>query len=117
MSSKANASKKKSQQLKRNPKRKIDEEAEISEKKVIIQDSFKEFIIQDSGKNIICSVQRSMWRLKVSFTTNYSNLYSIYMVMGSCCNMIYKKLQVKIFYFFSKILIRKYFGEDAMGHC
>ncbi|XP_065769027.1 centromere protein Q [Muntiacus reevesi] len=34
MSSKANASKKKSQQLKRNPKRKIDEESEISEKKV-----------------------------------------------------------------------------------
>ena len=34
MSSKANASKKKSQQLKRNPKREIDEEAEISEKKV-----------------------------------------------------------------------------------
>lgn len=34
MSSKANASKKKSQQLKRNPKRKIDEEAEISENKV-----------------------------------------------------------------------------------
>ncbi|KAF4013458.1 hypothetical protein G4228_004796 [Cervus hanglu yarkandensis] len=33
MSSKANASKKKSQQLKRNPKRKIDEEAEISENK------------------------------------------------------------------------------------
>lgn len=57
MSSKANASKKKSQQLKRNPKRKIDdEEAELPGKKVIIQDLFKEFIIQDSGKNIICSV-------------------------------------------------------------
>lgn len=57
MSSKANASKKKSQQLKRNLKRKIDDEkAELPEKKVIIQDLFKEFIIQDSGKNIICSV-------------------------------------------------------------
>ena len=57
MSSKANASKKKSQQLKRNPKRKIDdEEAELPGEKVIIQDLFKEFIIQDSGKNIICSV-------------------------------------------------------------
>lgn len=57
MSSKANASKKKSQQLKRNPKRKIDdEEAELPGKKVIIQDLFKEFIIQDFGKNIICSV-------------------------------------------------------------
>lgn len=56
MSSKANASKKKSQQLKRNPKRKIDEKAELPEKKVIIQDLFKDFIIQDSGKNIICSV-------------------------------------------------------------
>ena len=28
--------------------------------------------------------------------------------------MIYKNLQIKIFYFFSKILIRKFFGEDAM---
>lgn len=54
MSSKANASKKKSQQVKRNPKRKTEEAAEISAEQVTIQ---------DCGKNTVCSVQRHVRRV------------------------------------------------------
>lgn len=55
MSSKASASKKRSQQLKRNPKRKIDDEdVELPKKKVI---KIIEFIILNFlSKNVICSI-------------------------------------------------------------